>query len=518
MEEYDHKLRAIYRLHWFMDKLETEPNQAAKAKIRNGLEAYRSAPGRAPPRTTKLDFAHQGVIGPPTIQEVLDEASYYAYGKPFARFPKKRNLVTEGGPVHRWVHGPWRDVQSVRRDGKPHPHRGSLTVNTAMRTYMLRHALRAPTVPAGFSLDTILYRGVILPKDQVQQILSSGVLQDKGYLAFSRSVDFVEEWLGEQEDRRPGSGIRVVFQLRLKDVAHGTPWLWFMSDYLPKNVQSNKKNPGQGVLPHTGHTRAEQAHLEETRGDHGNSDNGREPSHQTIESGPERSTQEGETHRPQGLAGSDDLGGPTWRILCGSQRCDSQDLTRSKELVHGVTGGTHNGSIGHVAGKVPHEGGEHGGVADVAIHDVVYRRKFPSGACNTPNFTLCPLQGMNPLDNRFPCGLHIRGATYHHVTGFLESMRHRGNPEFAEAIRCERSVSIAKEMGDPGTLKWADIDLGKRALTPQELEDYGRCERDYLREALAAKFKRGSWLTKLLLETDVHNNPALAEIQALVRE
>ncbi len=68
--------------------------------------------------------------------------------------------------------------------------------------------------------------------------------------------------------------------------------------------------------------------------------------------------------------------------------------------------------------------------------------------------------------------IHIDGKRYHHVTGFLEAMKHRENPSFADEIRKEKSPSIAREMGDLSRILWADADLGKRELTDSERREY----------------------------------------------
>ena len=118
--------------------------------------------------------------------------------------------------------------------------------------------------------------------------------------------------------------------------------------------------------------------------------------------------------------------------------------------------------------------------------------------------------------NKYPCEVKIGGASYHHVTGYLESMKHRGNPEFAEAIRKERSPNIALEMGDVHAIKWADLDAGKRALTPSELESWRRHERAYLCEALRAKFRPGSRLRCLLERAARDGDPEALGILATI--
>lgn len=93
----------------------------------------------------------------------------------------------------------------------------------------------------------------------------------------------------------------------------------------------------------------------------------------------------------------------------------------------------------------------------------------------------------------------IDGLRYYHVTGFLESMKHRENWEFSRAIRDEKSASLAREMGDDAKILWADLDNGKRPLTESEIRRFER-ERPALTErALLAKFSGP--LGKLLLES-----------------
>jgi len=81
---------------------------------------------------------------------------------------------------------------------------------------------------------------------------------------------------------------------------------------------------------------------------------------------------------------------------------------------------------------------------------------------------------MKITDDDYAWSMHIDGKVYHHVTGFLEAMKHRENPLFAEEIRKERSPSIAREMGDDSRQMWADVDLGKRKLTDDEIRRYDR--------------------------------------------
>lgn len=93
---------------------------------------------------------------------------------------------------------------------------------------------------------------------------------------------------------------------------------------------------------------------------------------------------------------------------------------------------------------------------------------------------------MKITDDDYAWPMYVDGKLYHHVTGFLEAMKHRENPSFAEEIRKERSPSIAREMGNESKLLWADVDLGKRHLTEEEQRQYDKTALRTL--ALRAKF------------------------------
>lgn len=102
-------------------------------------------------------------------------------------------------------------------------------------------------------------------------------------------------------------------------------------------------------------------------------------------------------------------------------------------------------------------------------------------------------------DDDYPDIIVIDGLRYYHVTGFLESMKHRENWEFSRAIRDEKSASLAREMGDDARVLWADLDMGKRALTELEIRRFHREKTALTERALLAKFSGP--LGKLLLES-----------------
>lgn len=94
---------------------------------------------------------------------------------------------------------------------------------------------------------------------------------------------------------------------------------------------------------------------------------------------------------------------------------------------------------------------------------------------------------MTTKDDDERADIVIGGLRYHHVTGFLESMRHRENKEFSEAIRAERSPSIAREMGNDAKILWADLDAGKRHLRESEILGFERDEPELREKARLAK-------------------------------
>lgn len=94
----------------------------------------------------------------------------------------------------------------------------------------------------------------------------------------------------------------------------------------------------------------------------------------------------------------------------------------------------------------------------------------------------------------------IDGKTYHHVEGWMQADKHGTNAEFAREIRRTPSASQAREMGAARVL-WADMDLGKRALTAREVRQWDARKREVLRRGLHAKFRQHPGLCRKLLDT-----------------
>lgn len=94
----------------------------------------------------------------------------------------------------------------------------------------------------------------------------------------------------------------------------------------------------------------------------------------------------------------------------------------------------------------------------------------------------------------------VRGRTYYHIEGWMQSIKHSPNPEFSQAIRATASASQARDMGAERTL-WADLDSGKRPLTPREVHRWNDIKLEVLHEGLLAKFVQNPNLKRKLLDT-----------------
>lgn len=120
---------------------------------------------------------------------------------------------------------------------------------------------------------------------------------------------------------------------------------------------------------------------------------------------------------------------------------------------------------------------------------------------------------MKVTDDDYTWPMRVDGRWYHHVTGFLEAMKHRENHSFAEAIRKERSASIAREMGDDERVLWADIEFGKRKLTERETRWFEQNKYDLRAKALVAKFSdRTLWR-----EVEFSRDPEAVAIVNIIR-
>lgn len=95
---------------------------------------------------------------------------------------------------------------------------------------MKRFSMRAPDMPpkvrnlqTGSEFPT-LYRGLMVSEGGLQRMFDNGFWADKGYMAFSRSKPYALDWaLGAAAYM----GVPVLFQINVRDVQRGTPWIWF---------------------------------------------------------------------------------------------------------------------------------------------------------------------------------------------------------------------------------------------------------------------------------------------------
>jgi hypothetical protein len=112
----------------------------------------------------------------------------------------------------------------------------AVDINRHIAQVFRNTAIRAPVVPLKFSHTKFLYRGV--HGIQAEQLLQSGKLDMKGYIAFSRSrrkaFEFAEK-----------GNIGVLMRLRVEDVPKGSPWIWF--DHSKSNSNSNSNSRANKV-------------------------------------------------------------------------------------------------------------------------------------------------------------------------------------------------------------------------------------------------------------------------------
>jgi hypothetical protein len=105
-------------------------------------------------------------------------------------------------------------------------------------------AIRAPVVPLKYSHTKFLYRGV--HDWQAEQLLQSGKLDIRSYIAFSRSRGIAFNFAA-------AGNIGVLMRLRIEDVPKGTPWIWFdHSNYNNDGHKINKtysKNVYRSLVP-----------------------------------------------------------------------------------------------------------------------------------------------------------------------------------------------------------------------------------------------------------------------------
>ena len=94
----------------------------------------------------------------------------------------------------------------------------------------------------------------------------------------------------------------------------------------------------------------------------------------------------------------------------------------------------------------------------------------------------------------------VHGRRFMHVEGWLQYKKHSCNPEFGEAIRLTASPSQAHEMGGRHEL-WADLDVGKRTLTEDEVRHWDASKLAYLKQGVLARYRQNPELAATLDST-----------------
>jgi hypothetical protein len=122
---------------------------------------------------------------------------------------------------------------------------------------------RAPTIPRNFTVQydakkihrnarpKYLFRGIHGP--QMEAYLRTGILEEKGYIPFSRMEKIAKQFA--QNDLPDGGGL--ILRLRISSIPKGTPWIWFTSKEelrkkgfgVRKNTYESQITEGEVLLP-----------------------------------------------------------------------------------------------------------------------------------------------------------------------------------------------------------------------------------------------------------------------------
>jgi len=183
--------------------------------------------------------------GPPPLETFLETSrpsnplSTYAFSILMSMIPKnkRRKLLPDGsgmtyddyfkGYLLRpqstlpRVMKEWTDQFSFEKVQRLKRHREQAnkytnTLSSRIHQTFTQTPTRAPTIPRGMPPITYLYRGI---KNRTFELMAdSGILQDDGYIATSRSFGIA---------KRFARGRGKVLRLHVHDIPKGTPWIWF---------------------------------------------------------------------------------------------------------------------------------------------------------------------------------------------------------------------------------------------------------------------------------------------------
>jgi hypothetical protein len=107
---------------------------------------------------------------------------------------------------------------------------------TSMNALLRLHTYGAPAMPPGVHVST-LYRGVFLPAGVYARLTDEGDYTEKGFAAFTFSREEAVSYARTGRDERGFDGGKmVVFELDVRDIPRGTPWIWFW----PKKSRTNR--------------------------------------------------------------------------------------------------------------------------------------------------------------------------------------------------------------------------------------------------------------------------------------
>lgn len=181
--------------------------------------------------------------------------------------PKAKHVRTT---AVRWTGENYNAVQEIRRnqsqelDDKYYNY--VKLINASLALYMRHQALRAPAVPseiaklnaariekrvikdprmwnriedpigqmykglkrpAEMPAGLVLYRGFRIMRNQYEAIKQTGVLKDRGYMAFTRDKDVAKKFARIDSVRPYDVSVSLVAEVPLTNFKRGTPWIWF---------------------------------------------------------------------------------------------------------------------------------------------------------------------------------------------------------------------------------------------------------------------------------------------------
>lgn len=129
--------------------------------------------------------------------------------------------------IKKWTTPFYRQIQDARRKGSEATNDVE-RINRYLAQRFRDTTIRAPLVPREFQHTEYIYRAV---HDFIEEsLMRDGYFHDKGYVAFSRSLEVAKKF---------GT---TILRLRVGDVPRGTPWIWFKHHEYGSNVQRRRRH------------------------------------------------------------------------------------------------------------------------------------------------------------------------------------------------------------------------------------------------------------------------------------